>query len=320
MSLLTLKHVFGLKSDVRDCIHFVDEANIVFPAGYNVVVQHLEKRTQRHVPLIGNQQDFVSTGQISALALSGKSTSRVRLLAVAERGNETIKPSISLFEMSTTFKHRGKTLLQSTEMKSNEFISMCFSPDGKTLLTLGGAPDYMLIHWLWDKGRPLQQARVSNSAGAPMLDCSFCPTDPSVVCVSGLGVLRFLHIEHDEFKAIPFGIGRREPAHYLSHCWIEDRVRTALRFFVFIVSRSLFLRFSFFSRGPHLLRSSSALILANCCCLRTQIFAVWSINRPAPASDAKCCKPRVEGSSVAVMTALCICTNAMSAICTISPK
>jgi hypothetical protein len=43
---------------------------------------------------------------------------------------------------------------------------MSFSPDGKSLLTQGGAPDWTLVNWQWEKGRPLQYAKVSNKAGA----------------------------------------------------------------------------------------------------------------------------------------------------------
>jgi hypothetical protein len=33
---------------------------------------------------------------------------------------------------------------------------MCFSPDNKNLLSLGGSPDWALINWLWGKSKPLQ--------------------------------------------------------------------------------------------------------------------------------------------------------------------
>jgi hypothetical protein len=49
---------------------------------------------------------------------------------------------------------------------------MCFSPDGKSLLCQGGAPDYTLVNWAWDKGRPLQYAKVSNKSGAPIYQVS----------------------------------------------------------------------------------------------------------------------------------------------------
>lgn len=52
-SPLTLKHVFGLKGDAKDNIHFVDEANVLYPAGYNIIVYNIENKTlpQRFLPL-----------------------------------------------------------------------------------------------------------------------------------------------------------------------------------------------------------------------------------------------------------------------------
>ena len=81
---------------------------------------------------------------------------------------------------------------------------------------------------------------------------SFCPVDSSVVCVTGNGILRFLHIENSEFKAIPISMAvstttasatggnnnaggangasaaaatvRPEARNYTCHCWVEERV------------------------------------------------------------------------------------------------
>lgn len=101
---------------------------------------------------------------------------------------------------------------------------MCFSPDAKFLLTLGGAPDWKLINWQWEKSKVAQQATVSTKTGSTLTRCSFCPADPSVVCVTGQGVLRFLHLEQADVKFIPFGMGKREPQNYTCHTWIDDRI------------------------------------------------------------------------------------------------
>ena len=123
---------------------------------------------------------------------------------------------MSVFDLQT-LKRRGKAPLHSPEVSSTEFVCLAFSPDGKYLLTQGGAPDWTLINWQFEKGKAMQMARVSNQSGAAIHQVSFCPSDPSVVCVSGNGILRFLHLEQSEFKSIPFSMGKREPQNYLSH-------------------------------------------------------------------------------------------------------
>ncbi len=42
MSALTLRHIFGLKGDVRACVHFFDEAHVIYAAGHNIVVYNTE--------------------------------------------------------------------------------------------------------------------------------------------------------------------------------------------------------------------------------------------------------------------------------------
>jgi hypothetical protein len=41
-----LRHVFGLKGDVRNNVHYYDESHVLYPAGQNIVIFNLETRTQ----------------------------------------------------------------------------------------------------------------------------------------------------------------------------------------------------------------------------------------------------------------------------------
>lgn len=222
---LTLKHIFGLKGDVKDNIHYIDENRVLYPAGFNVVIYNVEKKSQRLLNLSQNAADTAITGDITALSMSNyrHPHTKGKLLAVAERGKENQAARVMVYDLSV-FKRKDKASIESKELVSREFVSMCFSPDCKFLLTQGGAPDWTLVNWQWEKARPLQYARVSNQTGAEIHQCSYCPTDPSVVCVTGNGVLRFLHLEQNEFKSIPFSMGKREPQNYLCHCWVDDRI------------------------------------------------------------------------------------------------
>lgn len=237
-AIITLKHIFGLKGDVANNIHYLDETHVMYPAGYNIPIYDLDKKTQRFLPLTSpSALDAVSSGDISAMAVcsltsaagakSGSSSDigrvKRKILAVAERG-EAGKASVSMFDPASG-KRLGKGgFITSPEIQSTEIVSMDISPDGKHLLTQGGAPDWTLINWQHEKSKPLQIAKVSNQSGAVIHQVSYCPADPSVVCVTGNGILRFLHIEQNEFKSIPFSMGKREPQNYLCHCWIDDRI------------------------------------------------------------------------------------------------
>ena len=45
---------------------------------------------------------------------------------------------------------------------------MVFSQDSKLLAAQGGAPDWNLVLWQWEKSKVLASIRTSNPIGAPM--------------------------------------------------------------------------------------------------------------------------------------------------------
>lgn len=117
-SALALKRIFGLDGEVKDNIHYIDEAQVVYPAGNNLVCYHLEKKTQRIIPLSGPGFPDLhnGTGQITALAVSPYSSTRSKLLAVAEKGENT-KSTITIFDLAT-LKRKGKHPLVNQEVTS----------------------------------------------------------------------------------------------------------------------------------------------------------------------------------------------------------
>ncbi len=188
---LSMRHLFGCKGDVKDNIQYLDENRVLYCAGYNIIEYNAEKKTQKFLQLsatFNNQQDVKAiSGQITAICLSpytgGKRSAatagadskdskdgysggkQARILAVAERGSDSNpRAQISLFDLSTG-KRRGKPLI-SAEMTSRSVVSLAFSPDGKFLLAQGGAPDWILINWNWEKARVVQSAKVTNNASA----------------------------------------------------------------------------------------------------------------------------------------------------------
>lgn len=83
---------------------FLDDQNIVYPAGSNVVIYDTVHRTQKFVTA-GNER---GGSVITALSVSPNK----RYVAVAEGGD---KPSVSIFDLST---QRKKKALAATELSS----------------------------------------------------------------------------------------------------------------------------------------------------------------------------------------------------------
>jgi len=88
---------------------------------------------------------------------------------------------------------------------------------------MGGAPDWVLIIWQWDKPRALSSTKVSS--GAPVLEISINPTDwMSIVCV-GLGVFKNYKFVDGQLKTNQSQMGKKEStisSNYLSHIWISE--------------------------------------------------------------------------------------------------
>lgn len=97
-----------------------------------------------------------------------------------------------------TFKK--KKTLSTADCHSREYVSMAFSPDDKFLLTQGGAPDWACINWLFGRTQPKQITRIEGkdrNLGQKdhQLQCSFCPSDQSLICITGKNTLLYYRVE-----------------------------------------------------------------------------------------------------------------------------
>lgn len=92
---------------------------------------------------------------MSSLAISANR----RYLAVSEFSE---KASITVFDLQHE-QGRKRKVLTAGDMLVQEFVCMAFSPDSKYLIGQTGAPDWMLIFWLWEKHKVLATIKTTNS-------------------------------------------------------------------------------------------------------------------------------------------------------------
>lgn len=90
-----------------------------------------------------------------ALAISANR----RYLAVSECGD---KATVTVFDLQHE-QGRKRKVLTAGDTHVQEFVCMAFSPDSKYLIGLTGAPEWMLIFWLWEKQKVLASVKTSNS-------------------------------------------------------------------------------------------------------------------------------------------------------------
>ena len=135
-------------------IFFLDDNQVVYPAGHNIVIYHLEEKTQKAYPCIEGSEGM------TAMAISENR----RTLAVAEKSDKT--PIVTIYRVdddrsgNEERKTDAKTLKKrkiicSTEIKQHKsFVSMAFCPlNDKLLVTLSSEPEQTVYIWQVDKQR-----------------------------------------------------------------------------------------------------------------------------------------------------------------------
>lgn len=55
---------------------------------------------------------------------------------------------------------------------------MSFSSDGKMLVAQGGAPEWNLVLWVWEKSKVAATIKTTNQQGAPIYSVS--PREPTM--------------------------------------------------------------------------------------------------------------------------------------------
>eukprot|EP01083_Nonionella_stella_P142379 440406_1 len=213
--VLQLRHVFGFRSDISSPFHFLDEQNVVFSGGHNLIIHNIEDQSQQFISG-QNHGSTLPTNGITAIDVFPAK----KLIAVAERSEKGA--TIQIFELLSNQKRRRK-VMASPDIQSREIISLQFSSDSKYLLALGGAPDWCIINYQREKGRIIQIIRCQTSNTQPFYSGSYCPSDPNLIVCSGHKVLKFYKSEQSELKPIAISLGKREPTDYTAHAWDGDK-------------------------------------------------------------------------------------------------
>ena len=207
IAIANLRHVFGLKGDVANNVAFQDEQTIIYPSGSNCILYNMETKMQKFISSIDK-----SAG-MTAMAL----TPNKRYIGVAEKGE---KATITIYDLQTL---RKKKVLTTTEVQSQQYVSLAFSPDSKYLISQGARPDWTLLYWAWEKSKPMASIRTSTNVSNEVYQVSFNPNDNAQFCVVGNGVFKTYKYNEGTLKANP--IQKIEPQNFLCHSWLsEDRI------------------------------------------------------------------------------------------------
>jgi hypothetical protein len=109
-SLHLYRYVFGLKGDVNGNIFYVDETNVLYPAGSNSVIYNIESKTQKFLPSSEKSEG------ITAMAVSATR----KFAAIAERGD---KAACIIYDIHTLRKRKVISLPDS-DVKVGTFFNL----------------------------------------------------------------------------------------------------------------------------------------------------------------------------------------------------
>lgn len=222
LRMIERRHVFGVSETVKDGLHYMDETNVLWVAGKTLVILDTQ---------LGAQQLIACTSNCESVTAMAMSYNR-RLLAVAECSSI---PCIVIYlcDPSGNPKLKRKKVLQVPDLGSTEYVSLSFSLDGRHLVSLGGSPEWNVVYWNIERGRVVSSCPVLDDGESVLKkkrflnQCSICPNDSSIVCVSGQGLVKFFSLCDNQLRPAAGGI--REPVtNYLAHLWLSSENRLIL--------------------------------------------------------------------------------------------
>ncbi|XP_011473927.1 cilia- and flagella-associated protein 57 [Oryzias latipes] len=200
--------ILGLRTGVSNNLNFIDEHTLVYATGSSCVCLNTVQRFQRFFP--GSEK----SRSVRALAVSASH----RFLAVSECGESAC---ITVFDLQHE-QGRKKKVLSAGDIHAQEFVCIAFSHDSKYLIGQTGAPEWMLVFWLWEKNKVLASVKTTTSSN-PVNQVSFSPHNSTQLCVSGSGVFKLLRLSEGVLKQT--STARVENFNFLCHAWVpEDRL------------------------------------------------------------------------------------------------
>ncbi|RHY71004.1 hypothetical protein DYB34_011268 [Aphanomyces astaci] len=179
-SILTHRYMYGLKGTVKNNIAFCEENVVVYPCGHCMVIHSIETKEQQFL----HGMESGTSGGFTAMAVSANR----KYLAMAEKGDAGV---VNMYDL-TTFR-RKKPLVYS-DLGSESYVSLAFSGDGKYLVGQGGAPEWNLMLWSWEKAKVVTTFKAAAQYGSSIGQVDFCPTDSNSLCVSGNGTIKFFKV------------------------------------------------------------------------------------------------------------------------------
>ncbi|XP_063862200.1 cilia- and flagella-associated protein 57-like [Scylla paramamosain] len=178
------EYVFGVRGEVAGCVVHVDPQTVAYPAGALLVLHNTATHRQEFISLAEEARPTV-------LAISPKR----QYLCVCRAGEAA---AVSVWDVAGRKRLR---FLSCGEMGSEGYVAAAFSPDEQMVAAQGGAPDWTLVLFLWEKGKVFSVLRLSDTPGlGPVSSLCYHPEDCGVLSVVGERVLKLFRLNDKLLK------------------------------------------------------------------------------------------------------------------------
>ncbi|XP_071547435.1 cilia- and flagella-associated protein 57 [Panulirus ornatus] len=191
------EYVFGVRGDVHGCAVHVDPDTVAYPAGAFLVLHNTATHHQQFISI-------AEEARPTALAISPKR----QYLALCRAGENA---AVSVWEVASRKRLR---FLSCGEMASEQYVAVAFSPDERMVVAQGGAPDWTLVLFLWEKGKVFSVLRLSDTPGlGPVASLTYHPEDNGVLSVVGERVLKLFRLNDKLLKTWGYHGGHNHNCH-----------------------------------------------------------------------------------------------------------
>ncbi|XP_045137805.1 cilia- and flagella-associated protein 57-like [Portunus trituberculatus] len=178
------EYVFGVRGEVAGCVVHVDPQTVAYPAGALLVLHNT----------VTHRQEFISLAEEARPTVLAISPKR-QYLCVCRAGEAA---AVSVWDVAGRKRLR---FLSCGEMGSEGYVAAAFSPDEQMVAAQGGAPDWTLVLFLWEKGKVFSVLRLSDTPGlGPVSSLCYHPEDCGVLSVVGERVLKLFRLNDKLLK------------------------------------------------------------------------------------------------------------------------
>jgi hypothetical protein len=90
---------------------------------------------------------------------------------------------------------------------------------------MGGAPDWVLVYWHWERPKVISTIKVSTSAPVYQVSFNIHDSNGGIIATGGNNVFRWYKLKDSQLTSQNINLNKKEAhlsSNYLCHAWLLD--------------------------------------------------------------------------------------------------